>query len=114
MPEPNRTSADVDSADAAPSVVADEPRHDPEQAASQLAAKLAARSRHVCIFVGAGAGKAAGLPDLTGLRDAVLTALEGDDANAAAELLKDRDLESGLTRLRRIARSLNRARSSRA
>lgn len=103
MPEPETNVAQVDPIDSSPDVVAAEPRHDPEQAASQLASKLAARSRHVCMFVGAGAGKSAGLPDLAGLRDAVLAALDGDEATAAAALLNDRDLEAGLTRLRRIA-----------
>lgn len=88
-------------------VVAAEPRHHPDQVASQLAAKLAARSRHVCLFIGAGAGKSAGLPDLAELRTAVLASLEGDDAAAATDLLNGRDLESGLTRLRRIASVLD-------
>jgi hypothetical protein len=84
-------------------IVAREPSHDPEQVASQLAAKLAARSRHVSLFIGAGAGKSAGLPDLAELQSAVLATLDGDDATAAKELLTRRDLEAGLTRLRRIA-----------
>ena len=102
MRQTRREVVDIGPRDTADNGVADQPRHDPDQVASQLAAKLAARSRHVCIFLGAGAGKAAGLPDLTELRDGVVAALEGGDASAAAELLKDRDLESGLTRLRRI------------
>jgi hypothetical protein len=88
-------------------VAATEPGHDPEQVVSQFAAKLAARSRHVCLFIGAGAGKAAGLPDLAELRSGVLATLSGDDASGARDLLDDRDLESGLTRLRRIASVLD-------
>jgi hypothetical protein len=94
-----RTAAQGPRTDEAPS----EARHDAEQIAAQLASKLAARSRHVSVLIGAGAGKSAGLPDLAELRDAVLTALDGNEAAAAGELLKDRDLEAGLTRLRRIA-----------
>lgn len=101
---PEATGADQESPSEG---AASEPRHDPERVASQLAAKLAARSRHVCLFIGAGAGKSAGLPDLAELRNAVLATLEGDDASAAKELLEERDLESGLTRLRRIASLLD-------
>lgn len=82
-------------------------RHDPEQVATQLAAKLAARSRHVCLFVGAGAGKSARLPDLAELKDAVLETLDGEEVSAATQLLAGRDLESGLTRLRRISSLLD-------
>ena len=41
--------------------------HSPQEFATALGAKLATRSRHVCAFVGAGAAKACGLPDVKGL-----------------------------------------------
>jgi NAD-dependent SIR2 family protein deacetylase len=44
---------------------------DPEAVATELAGKLSARTRHVCVLLGAGASRSAGLPDLGGLQDAV-------------------------------------------
>lgn len=41
--------------------------HDPQEFVTSLAAKLATRSRHVCVFLGAGTSKSCGLPDLNGL-----------------------------------------------
>ena len=69
-----------------------------------LNAKLATRSRHVCVFLGAGASMAYGLPDLASLEDLVLTQLQ-DDKRTAFERLRseDRNLEHILSRLRRIA-----------
>ena len=53
--------------------------HDPLSFVSSLSAKLATRSRHVCVFLGAGTGKACGLPDIKGLQQHVLNGLEEDD-----------------------------------
>jgi hypothetical protein len=78
-------------------------QHDPIKLVTGLSAKLAARTRHVCVFVGAGASRACGLPDVAALQKSVLTDL-GDTQGAAFELqLKDRNLEQALSRLRRIA-----------
>lgn len=76
--------------------------HDPDAAATQLAAKLAARSRHVCFLFGAGTSCAAGLPAVQQLLVDVLATLEGDVRSQAEELYAGRNLEEGLTRLRRI------------
>lgn len=52
--------------------------HEVTPFANAVSAKLAARSRHVCVFLGAGAARACGLPDIAELRDKVLTALDAD------------------------------------
>lgn len=68
-----------------------------------LSAKLAARSRHVCGFLGAGAARACGLPDVADLQSQVLGGLEGEQRAAFERQLAGRDLEQALSRLRRIA-----------
>jgi len=77
--------------------------HDPVRFAAELGAKLATRSRHVCVLIGAGASRACDLPDVAMLEKAVTGALEGDDHTLVQALLKDRNLEQVLSRLRRIA-----------
>lgn len=68
-----------------------------------VGARLAARSRHVSVFLGAGAARACGLPDVARLQELVLDGL-GDDYRAAFEQqLAGRNLEAALSRLRRIA-----------
>ena len=80
------------------------PSHDPIKFASSLSAKLATRSRHVCIFLGAGVGKACGLPDVEELQQRVLEELEPDDRAAFEhQLSKNLNLEAALSRLRRIS-----------
>ena len=77
--------------------------HEPLRFVTGLSAKLAARTRHVCVFVGAGTSKACGLPDVATLQESVLKDLD-DTKRAAFEVqLKDRNLEQALSRLRRIA-----------
>lgn len=78
---------------------------DPESVATELAGKLSARTRHVCTLLGAGASRAAGLPDLAGLQQAVLDSKSLDDVQKArvGELFKTRNLEEALSYLRRIA-----------
>lgn len=76
--------------------------HDPVAVATDLAAKLAARSRHVCLLLGAGTSCAAGLPDVATLRSLVLDELHGETRALADRLYTGRNLEEGLTRLRRI------------
>lgn len=78
------------------------PTHDPVSVATDLAAKLAARTRHVCLLLGAGASCAAGLPDISTLRSLVLRELAPGPRALADALYTDRNLEEGLTRLRRI------------
>ena len=79
------------------------PNHDPLQFTASLSAKLATRSRHVCVFLGAGAGTACGLPDMEGLKQHVLQRLNEQDRTALEAQLADRTLEQVLTRLRRIS-----------
>lgn len=77
--------------------------HSPQEFATALGAKLATRSRHVCAFIGAGASKACGLPDVKGLEDKVRAKLTGDDLAAFSRLLVGRNIEQVLSRLRRIS-----------
>ena len=65
--------------------------------------KLASRSRHVCLFVGAGLGRACGLPDVKSLQRLVLEDLNESDRAALERQLAGRNLEEALSRLRRIA-----------
>ncbi|WP_226924779.1 SIR2 family protein [Georgenia satyanarayanai] len=68
-----------------------------------LSEKLASRSRHVCVFVGAGASRACGLPDVAGLEEHLRTSLSGESLAKFEYLLDGRNLEQVLSRLRRIA-----------
>jgi hypothetical protein len=79
------------------------PSHDPLEFASALSGKLAARSRHVCVFFGAGVGRACGLPDIEQLQEKVKERLPAADRATLAGLLTERNLEAVLSRLRRIA-----------
>ena len=79
------------------------PDHDPRNFVSSLSAKLAARSRHVCLFLGAGVGKSCGLPDVEGLQGRVLEALEGPAHALLTRQLRGNNLEGALSRIRRIA-----------
>ncbi|SFE93008.1 SIR2 family protein [Blastococcus tunisiensis] len=71
--------------------------------ANGISAKLAARSRHVCAFLGAGASRACGLPDVAGLQTLVLKGLNPEQRTAFESQLAGRNLEAALSRLRRIA-----------
>src|SRR6266571_2163128 len=77
--------------------------------ANGLSAKLATRSRHVCVFLGAGASCACGLPDVSGLQARVLDGLASDQRTAFEGQLSGRNLEQALSRLRRIATLLDEA-----
>ncbi len=79
------------------------PDHDVLRFATDLSAKLATRSRHVGAFVGAGAARACGLPDVAGLQTEVLRRLGDDDERQLRALLAHGNLEQVLSRLRRIA-----------
>lgn len=79
------------------------PDHDPVRFANGLSTKLAARSRHVCILLGAGASKACGLPDVAMLQTLVTDGLDGDQRKAFESELTGRNLEQALSRLRQIA-----------
>lgn len=75
----------------------------PQEFAASLGSKLATRSRHVCLFLGAGASRACGLPDVAGLQDHVKSVLEGSQREAFERQLEGRNIEQVLSRLRRIA-----------
>lgn len=77
--------------------------HDPLKFSAELSAKLASRSRHVCLFLGAGTSRACGLPDIAQLKHRVLAALEAADRQALELTMNGRTLEEALSRLRRIA-----------
>lgn len=68
-----------------------------------LSQKLATRSRHVCVFLGAGASTACGLPDLATLQASILAGLGDEDRAAFVQQLANRDVEQALSRLRRIS-----------
>jgi len=77
---------------------------DPEGVATELAGKLSTRTRHVCVLPGAGAARAAGLPDLIGLQDSVKSSnqLTDEQQQRVSELLKTKNLEEVLSYLRRL------------
>lgn len=79
------------------------PGHDVVRFANGLSEKLASRSRHVCLFLGAGASRACGLPDVAGLEKHLRETLDGDERATFERLLAGRNLEQVLTRLRRIS-----------
>ena len=79
------------------------PGHDPLQFVSDLSAKLASRSRHVCVLLGAGASKACGLPDVSELAQRVRQRLGQQEEERLSRLLEGRTLEQALSRIRRLA-----------
>lgn len=72
-----------------------------------LSEKLASRSRHVCLFIGAGASRACGLPDVAKLEEHLRTSLSGKSLSNFECLMERRNLEQVLSRLRRIAALLD-------
>ena len=78
-------------------------KHDPRHFVTSLGAKLATRSRHVCFLLGAGVGKACGLPDVADLQRQVLDTLDGDNRTALERQLQSHNLEDALSRIRRIS-----------
>ena len=79
------------------------PGHDPLQFVNELSSKLASRSRHVCVFLGAGASRACGLPDVSQLEELVRQRLKGEEKEQLSQQLKGRNLEQALSRIRRVA-----------
>lgn len=77
--------------------------HDPHSFANALGAKLATRSRHVCMLLGAGVGKSCGLPDVATLQTAILEALPNGQKSVLQAELDKGNVEQTLSRLRRIA-----------
>lgn len=83
--------------------MADGTDHDPQRFASDLSSRLATRSRHVSVFLGAGAARACRLPDVATLQKLLVDHLEAPHAERLATQLKKANLEQTLSRLRRIA-----------
>lgn len=77
--------------------------HNPLRFAQSLGAKLATRSRHVCALLGAGVGKACGLPDVAELQGCISESLSEQEQEVFAALSEHRHLEAVLSRLRRIS-----------
>jgi SIR2-like domain len=77
--------------------------HHPHEFANALSAKLATHSRHVCMLLGAGVGKACGLPDVASLQEDVLDGLSPEQKPMLEAQLEVGNIEQGLSRLRRIA-----------
>ena len=78
-------------------------RHNAQKFVSNLSAKLATRSRHVCVLLGAGASKACGLPDVASLQASVLAKLDEPYRGLFETQLKHGNLEQALSRVRKIA-----------
>ena len=57
----------------------------------------------MCVFLGAGASRACGLPDVSQLQDRVKQRLDGVDTKHLSSQLQGRNLEQALSRIRRIA-----------
>lgn len=77
-------------------------KHDIGSFADGLGAKLSARSRHVCAFLGAGTSTACGLPDVAALQTRVAEKLDEANREAFEGQLSGRNLEQALSRVRRI------------
>lgn len=73
---------------------------DPIRAVESQFKKLAASTRHVSLFLGAGASRACGLPDIAQLRDMILSRIA--KTKEVDDLFDGRNLEEVLSRLRRI------------
>ena len=78
-------------------------KHDPVRFVNSLSSKLASRSRHVCIFLGAGASKACGLPDISELQERITEHLDPESKQQLLAQLQERNLEQALSRIRRFA-----------
>ncbi len=76
--------------------------HDPERVARELAGKMAARARHLCMLLGAGACVSAGLPMVAELETIVTNSLPDPYKGLLSDLLVGRNLEQALSRIRRI------------
>ena len=72
--------------------------HDPHDFANALSAKLAARSRHVCVLLGAGVGKACGLPDVASLQDDIVRDLSPEEKPLLETQFASGNIEQALSR----------------
>lgn len=67
--------------------------HNPVEFADALGTKMASASRHLCLFLGAGASKACGLPEVQELQQKVLDGLTTGHRSTFKAQLKGRNLE---------------------
>jgi NAD-dependent SIR2 family protein deacetylase len=74
-----------------------QPTFDPVTIVTELSTKLSARTRHISVFLGAGASMTAGLPDLSSMSNIVVKALTPAQQPIAQELARERNLEQMLT-----------------
>lgn len=81
--------------------------HDAREFSIALAKKLSSRHRHVSFLLGAGASRAAGLPDMKGLETEIKERERARGENVLTALLDVRSLEESLTWLRRLATVLD-------
>lgn len=82
-------------------------KHNLMTVVGDLSAKLATRSRHVCLLIGAGASVSAGLPDIAGLTTMVRDAISHNYRKQLESLLNSRNIEQALSRIRRTAALLD-------
>jgi len=75
---------------------------DPAVAGADLANKVSSRNRHINMLLGAGASRPAGLPDVVHLLKLVLSDLDDELKPIATSVFETRNLEVGLSRIRRI------------
>jgi hypothetical protein len=68
--------------------------HDAERVAREFAGKLAARARHVCVLLGAGASVSAGLPTVAELETIVTNSLPDPFKGMLTDLLVGRNLDA--------------------
>ena len=76
--------------------------HDPIRFLGTLSSKLAARSRHISVLLGAGSSRACGLPDIDQLRARVAEKLDPSLQAAFSAQIEGRNIEQALSRIRRI------------
>ncbi|MBT9136689.1 MAG: hypothetical protein DDT34_01771 [Firmicutes bacterium] len=76
--------------------------HDPIRFLGTLSSKLAARSRHISVLLGAGSSRACGLPDIGQLRARILEKLEPPLRAKFQAQVDGRSIEQALSRIRRI------------
>lgn len=82
----------------------DASRHSAHRLLEQFAVQQAAGRRHLVVLLGAGASRAAGIPDLAGLEAAVRVGLQADHSDLVDAVFSGGiNLEAALTRLRRLA-----------
>ncbi len=74
------------------------PRLRPSHFATELARQVSTRTRHIVLFLGAGAARSVGLPDMETLKERVLEKIGVEQRTH----FEGRDLEAGLSRIRRL------------